>query len=290
MPNDAARLPTGSLVAIVAGEGQLPLDVASQLAAEAARIFVVLCGRPEHTKPELLAFDHQALPLEEALDLVPLLKRRGVTHAVLAGAIVRRPRWIALRPKWRLAGMALTAIRTLRRGDDGLLSFIVRYFERFGIEVLGAHELVPDLLAHAGLMTKAAPTAADRRDLAIAQKAATALGALDIGQATVAIGGRVVAVEGIEGTDGLLERVADLRSHGRLASAKRGVLVKFAKPQQELRADLPTIGPETVAMAVTAGLAGIGLEPERSLILDKRRTIEAADRAGLFIVGLGAPA
>jgi UDP-2,3-diacylglucosamine hydrolase len=287
MTTDARRgFTADSLVAIVAGEGQLPLDIARKLSASGVRLFVVLCGRRTETAPDLLSFDHFWMPLEEALGLGPVLKRRGATHAVLAGAVVRRPHWTALRPKWRLLSLAATAVRTLRRGDDGLLRFVVRYFEKFGIAVLGAHELVPDLIARAGCMTRLRPTAADERDLRAAFRAARALGAVDVGQAAVAIGGRAIAVEGIEGTDGLLERVQALRGHGRLADAKRGALVKCAKPQQELRADLPTIGPDTVTRAAQAGLAGIGVEAERSLILEKGRTIEEANRLGLFVVGL----
>ena len=105
---------------------------------------------------------------------------------------------------------------------------------------------MPDLLAGEGVMTRAKPTAADRKDLAAAFAAAKAIGALDIGQAAVAIGGRAIALEGVEGTDGLLARARALRSHGRLAGKKRGVIVKCAKPGQELRADLPAIGPQTV--------------------------------------------
>lgn len=280
-------LPPNSRVAIVAGEGRLPLDVAIQLAQNGMPPFIVVCGRPEETAPGLLAFDHRRMEVEEAPGLVPALRRQGITHAVLAGAVVRRPRLLALRPRRYLPGLALTALRSLRRGDDALLRTVVGMIERSGIRVVGAHDLVPDLLAASGLMTRAAPNAEDERNIASAFAAARALGALDIGQAAVAVGGRVIALEGIEGTDGLLQRVQGLRGHGRIANAKRGVLVKCAKPQQELRADLPTIGPDTVALAAAAGLSGIGLEAGRSLILEKKKTIEEAHRLGLFIVGLG---
>ncbi len=137
-------------------------------------------------------------------------------------------------------------------------------------------------------MTRAAPSRRDMPDLKAALEAARAIGALDIGQGAVSIGGRVVAVEGIEGTDGLLARVKDLRGHGRIAGKKRGVLVKCAKPGQELRADLPTIGPATVLAAHAAGLAGIGVEAGHSLILDFGDMVERADALGLFVVGLPA--
>lgn len=154
------------------------------------------------------------------------------------------------------------------------------------MKVVGAHQIVPDLVAVEGKMGAHAPLAADWADLKAGYMAARAIGALDIGQAAIAIGGRAVALEGIEGTDLLIQRVRDLRSNGRIAGRRRGVLVKCAKPGQELRADLPTIGPATVDAAHAAGLVGIGVEAGRSLVLDFGDMVERADRLGLFVVGL----
>jgi hypothetical protein len=153
---------------------------------------------------------------------------------------------------------------------------------------LGAHQVVPELIAAEGCHTKARPQAAERRGIEAARTAAEAIGLLDIGQAAVAVGGRVIALEGIEGTDGLLARVRDLRGHGRLAGRSGGVLVKCAKPGQEARADLPSIGPNTVEAAHAAGLAGIAVEAGHSLVLDGPAMIEKADALGLFVIGLPA--
>src|SRR5690606_2645220 len=138
----------------------------------------------------------------------------------------------------------------------------------YGIRVLGAHDVAPDLLASQGVLGKIRPTSADESDISAALKAARVLGSLDIGQGAIAVGGRVIALEGIEGTDGLLERTVGLRSHGRIAGKKRGVLVKCAKPGQEMRVDLPTIGPRTIIDAHAAGLAGVAVEADRSFILN----------------------
>lgn len=274
-------------VAVIAGEGRMPLEIAQHLQEHGHRPpFVILSGSDEGTEPALRRFDHEFLPLEGAARLVPILKRAGVSHAVLAGGITRRPRWQAFLTSWRLIGLLPRILNGLRRGDDGLLRVLVEHLEEHGIPVLGAHEVMPDLLAAAGPLTASKPGDRDRRDLEAGLAAARAIGALDIGQAAVAIGGRAIALEGIEGTDGLLQRVAALRSHGRLAGATGGVLVKCAKPGQELRADLPAIGPETVTRAHEAGLAGIGVEAGRSLVLDQARTVAEANRLRLFITGL----
>jgi len=150
----------------------------------------------------------------------------------------------------------------------------------------GAHGVVRELLAPSGSLTKKKPTKADWLDIEAGAAAARAIGALDIGQAAIAVGGRVIALEGVEGTDGLLERAAALRNHGRVAGMSRGVLVKCVKPGQEMRADLPSIGPATVAAAKKAGLVGIAVDAGRSLVLEAGQTIADADRHGLFIVGL----
>ncbi len=195
---------------------------------------------------DLASFDHEELALENFASLGALLKRRGVTHAVFAGGIGRRPKLSALKPSLALLRFLPRVLVGFAKGDDGALRALASALESFGVKVVGAHEIAPDLLASEGPMTSASPQKSDWRDIDAAAAAARAIGALDIGQAAVAIGGRAIALEGIEGTDGLLERVKALRGHGRIAGKTRGVLVKCAKPGQELRLDLPTIGPATV--------------------------------------------
>ena len=281
-------LKPGDRVAIVAGSGRLPVNVAESLAAADHSPFIVMITGEVDQRADLVAYEHQSLPLEDIAGLVPLLRRHSITHVVLAGGIGRRPNWRAFQPRLSLVTLLPRALAALGKGDDGLLRALVRALEGYGFKVIGAHQVVPDLLAAEGNLTKATPLKTDWSDLDAALQAARAIGALDIGQGAVSIGGRVVALEGIEGTDEMLGRVASLRGHGRIAGKKRGVLVKSSKPGQELRADLPTIGPVTVDVAHAAGLAGIGIEAGSSLILDYRSMVERADALGLFIVGLPA--
>ncbi len=273
-------------VAIVAGGGRLPADLAVGLAERGQNPFVVIAGGEVLPGSELWRFEHEVIELEEFGRLARVLKKAGASHVVLAGAIERRPALSRLKWTFDLIAMLPRVAATLGRGDDGILRGIVGFLEARGFTVMGAHEILPDLVATTATLTRARPTAKDRRDIAAGLAAAQAIGALDIGQAAIAIGGRVVALEGIEGTDGLLARVARLRSHGRIATSSRGVLVKCAKPGQELRADLPTIGPKSVEGAHAAGLVGIAVEAGHSIILDQRKVIEAADRLGLFVTGV----
>jgi UDP-2,3-diacylglucosamine hydrolase len=278
------QLQSGDRMAIVAGSGRLPIDLAENLALHGHDPFVVMIQG--EASPNLASFDHENLTVENFAGLGQLLKRHSVTHAVFAGGIARRPKLTALRPSLALLRFLPRVIAALGKGDDGALRALTSALESRGVKVVGAHEIAPDLLASEGPMSAVSPQNSDWRDVEAAAAAARAIGALDIGQAAVAIGGRAIALEGIEGTDGLLERVRDLRTHGRIAGKKRGVLVKCAKPGQELRVDLPTIGPATVTGAHAAGLAGIAVEAQRSLVLDAGAVVAEADRLGLFVIGL----
>jgi len=283
-PGRLVTLQSGDRMAIVAGSGRLPIDLAESLAAGGHAPFVLMVEGEADTA--LASNDHQMVTIEQFADLGTILRRRQITHAVFAGGISRRPRITALRPSLALFRALPRIMGVLGKGDDGVLRAITAGLETYGVKVVGAHQIAPDLLASAGPMTGISPQKSDWRDIEAAAQAARAIGAIDVGQAAVAIGGRAIALEDVEGTDGLLARVKDLRSHGRLAGKARGVLVKCAKPGQELRVDLPTIGPATVTSAHAAGLAGIGVEAGRSLVLDAANVVAEADRLGLFVVGL----
>jgi UDP-2,3-diacylglucosamine hydrolase len=273
-------------VGLIAGDGQLPVDVAKGLADAGKPPFVIIVQGEKINQSEFEQYEHRQLGLEGIGELVPLLKRNRITHVVMAGGVSNRPSLRAI--KWNLALLRLLPkiVYALAQGDNELLSAIVAHLEQNGFKVVGAHEILPDLLARKGTMTKVRPQRSDQRDIDAGMEAAIAIGKLDIGQAAVAIGGRTIALEGIEGTDGLLDRVRELRGHGRIAGIKRGVLVKCSKPGQELRADLPTIGPQTVERAHAAGLAGVVVEADRSFVLEFAKTIDRADKLGLFVIGV----
>lgn len=282
-PGSIKFLP-GDRVAVVAGGGLLPVAVAEALSASGMKPFVVFVTG--EAAEALRAYDHAELTVENFAGLAPLLKRAAATHVVFAGEISRRPKLSALKPSFALLKILSRALAALGKGDDGLLRALAQTVESYGVKVVGAHQVAPDLLACAGPMSATAPQKADWRDIEAGAEAARAIGALDIGQAAVAIGGRVIALEDVEGTDGLLARVKILRSHGRVAGKRRGVLVKCSKPGQELRVDLPTIGPSTVIGAHAAGLAGIAIEAGHTLVLDLANVVSEADRLGLFVIGL----
>ena len=277
-PAAASDRPT---LGVIAAGGAVPLIVAK--AAEATGRPVVLFGIAGEADLDIEAFHHHWLRWGEIGRLFDLLARERVGEVVICGA-VNRPDFSAIRVDLG-AVLSLPKILSLMvGGDDTVLKNVVRFLEDRGYQVIGAHQVAPELVGGSGSLGRFKPTDEAEADIAKGVEASLALGRLDIGQAVVAISGRVVAVEGIEGTDELLQRVADLRKRGRLKAAHRsGVLVKAAKPQQDLRVDLPTIGPRTVDMAVAAGLAGVAVEAGRVMIVDRPATIVAADAARLFL-------
>lgn len=285
-PDTAA--PIDKRIGVIAGGGRLPVDLVQGLRARGETPFVILIGGEVEDPGAFEGVPHAIIELEGAGRVIPLLKKEGVTTVVLAGTVARRPKAMRFRPILPLLPVLAKLVPALARGDDNLLRVVVDHMESQGIKVAGAHELMPDLLVPAGVHTRRRPRRADKMDIEAAFAAAKAIGALDIGQAAVSVGGRAIALEGIEGTDGLLERVAGLRDHGRLSGRKGGVLVKCPKPGQEVRADLPAIGVHTVEGAHAAGLNGIAVEADTSLALGFKELIEKADELGLFVVGLPA--
>jgi DUF1009 family protein len=273
--------PARPVLGIIAGGGGVPLAVAS--AAEAAGRPVVLLGIRGEADAAIERHRHHWLRWGEIGRLFDLLAREKVGDVVVCGA-VNRPDFTAIR-------VDLGAILSLPKilsfmvgGDDTVLKNVVRFLEDRGYRVVGAHEIAPELVGGADLSGRIQPNADEEANIAVGIEASLTLGRLDIGQAVVAIGGRVVAVEGIEGTDELIGRVVDLRKRGRIKAATRsGVLVKAAKPQQDLRVDMPTIGPRTVEAVARAGLAGIAIEAGRVMIVDRAAAIETADATRLFL-------
>lgn len=208
------------------------------------------------------------------------LREEGVRQLVLAGR-VRRPSVAALRPD--AVGVRFVArIGTgFLLGDDGLLRAVARVLEEEGFEVVSPQSVLSGLLPASGPLSRAAPDHAARADIRRAVAVCRALGAADVGQAVVVQQGLVLGVEAIEGTDALLARCAGLRREG-----GGGVLVKLAKPGQDRRLDLPAVGPDTVRHAAAAGLAGIAFGAGSTVLLDRDRTVAAADAAGLFLLAL----
>ncbi|MHC5653554.1 LpxI family protein [Stappia sp. ICDLI1TA098] len=270
-------------VAVICGGGRLPGEVIAA-ARDAGRRVVVIAIKGE-ADPSIDAFAPTWLGFGQIGKLSDLLMRENCRDLVMIGGITKRPEMREIIGDLGTMRRLPRIIAALAGGDDSLLTKVIRLFEDDGFRVIGAHRIAPSLLALPGALVGAAPRGDVAADLALAAQAVAELGRLDIGQAAVSVGRRVIAVEGAEGTDAMLARCAELRRIRRVRGTG-GVLVKCAKPGQDLRVDLPTIGPDTVAGCVEAGLSGIGIEAGRVLIAERARTEAAAREHGLFLFGL----
>ncbi|WP_346896555.1 UDP-2,3-diacylglucosamine diphosphatase LpxI domain-containing protein [uncultured Roseibium sp.] len=284
-PPSNAVVPPDTRVGLVAGNGALPYQVADLLTQKGfTPVIVAIKGE---AVPETLARSVAELGWGEIGRLLKTLKRHGCSRLLLIGGISRRPDFASVFGDAGTLRLLPKIVRALMGGDDSLLSKVIGLFEAEGFEVVGMTDIAPELLAGKGVLGKVSPSNSAVEDMELAFKATERLGELDIGQAAVAVGGRVVALEGAEGTDAMLERCAVLRANGRIRSkGAAGVLVKAAKPSQDLRVDLPTVGPRTIELATAAGLAGIAVEAGRALIADQDATVRKADEAGVFIFGI----
>ncbi len=276
-----------SPVGVIAGGGAMPFAVADSLSARGiAAVIFALKGACDPAG--VARFRHHWISVGQIGTAARLFRSEGCRDLIFIGTL-GRPALSDIRLDWGTLRVMRSVVAAFRGGDDHLLSSIGRIFEQDGFRMVGIRDAAPDLLMPAGCITRAAPDEAAAADIARGRGVLAALGPFDIGQAAVVIDGHVVAVEDIEGTDGLLARVARLREQGRIrASRGRGVLVKMPKSSQDLRYDLPTVGPRTVEGAAKAGLAGIAATAGNTLAAEPQAMIEAADKCGLFVTGIPA--
>lgn len=262
---------------IIAGGGVMPARLAAAVQASGRRVFIL--GLEGHADAASIApFPHALARIGAAGQILSALRGAAVDEIVMIGP-VKRPSLLTLMPDAEGAKILGRIGRAAFSGDDGLLAAVIGVLEEEGFRVRGAQEVMDGLAAPEGVLGAVAPGAAVEADIARGVAVARALGAADVGQAVVVQQGIVLGVEAVEGTDALLVRCAGLRREG-----PPGVLVKLAKPGQEARADLPTVGVRTVEGAAAAGLAGIAIEAGLTLMPERSATVEAADRLGLFLV------
>ncbi|MGH6942224.1 LpxI family protein [Hypericibacter sp.] len=267
---------------IIAGAGSLPRRIADRCVAQGRKFHLLLLDG--HADPTLHAgLPFQTVRLGAAGEMFERMRQAGCQEVVFAGK-VERPSWRALRPDWRATKFIAEFALKADKGDNALMAAIVATCETEGFKVRAPAELLGDTHLAPGPLGRLSPDGSQRDDIQIGIRVARAIGRLDIGHAVVIQAGLVLGVEAVEGTDRLIERCGALRHDG-----IGPVLVKLRKPQQEIRADPPTIGPATVACAAAAGFSGIAIEAGSTLIIDSEATVAEADRLGLFLLAVEAP-
>jgi len=276
---------SSSPVAILAGGGRLPFDLAANLRKlKRQPIVFAIDGEADQSLAE---FDPYWVGWGQVGRCLDLAKKHECQQVVMIGSITQRPDYRSVLGDMGTLKRLPRILKAYVGSDNDILTSTINLIEVEGFKVVGAHELAPDLLCPQGTLGRTKPNKAALADAAMGMRAIARLGEFDIGQSVVVIGGRIAAVEAAEGTDAMVSRVAQLRKSGRLrGNTHKGVLVKAVKPEQDLRVDLPAVGPDTVQNAADAGLAGICIEAGRVLMADRAAMIERANQLGLFLHGI----
>ena len=270
-------------LAIICGGGTLPFAVADAVTKYGRRV-VLFAIRGWADPKRVVDYPHYWAALGQFGAFCRLARREGCQDVVLIGSMMRPAIW-QIRPDLQTLRLLPRIFGMFRGGDDYLLKGVAAIFEEHGFRLLGAHAVAPEILMPEGALGRERPTERDNADIAKGFAFLTAASPFDVGQAVVVADARVLAIEAAEGTDSMLERIAQLRQTGRIASG-RGVLVKAAKRNQDRRLDLPSIGPQTVEGAARAGLAGIAVVAGSTVVAEPAQIGAVADRAGLFVLGL----
>ena len=271
-------------LAIVAGGGDLPRRVAEQARKTGRNPFVV--GLKGFAEASLLEeYSGPELSVGELGRLIQLMKKEGCEEMVFAGWL-KRPDFASLKLDLKGVQSLPKILAAAKKGDDALLRAVMDVFAEAGFRIIGADDVLNDLLVGHGPLGRVAPSQDHWLDIRRAAEVAKISGSLEIGQGAISCAGLILAVEAQEGTDRMLARIPDLQVEIRgTPEQRRGVLVKRPKPQQERRIDLPTIGVATVRGAAKAGLAGIAVEAGAALVVDRGEVASAADELGIFIYG-----
>ncbi|MEM6712559.1 MAG: UDP-2,3-diacylglucosamine diphosphatase LpxI [Pseudomonadota bacterium] len=273
---------------VLAGGGDLP----SQVIRAAANSFndvlaISIAGEASFTDlPGTVATER--VEWGEVGRLMRMLDDFSATRLVIVGSISRRPDYRSLKLDWgalQLLPRILGAVTS--GGDASLLDKVAGLFAERGFELVGAHDVAPELVAIDGQLAGPKVDATLWDDVDKAAEAAWTAGHLDMGQGAVSVNGRLIAMEGAEGTDGMLQRVAQMRAAGRFSSKGRsGALAKCTRPGQDLRLDMPAIGPRTIENAAQAHLSAVAIEAGHVLISEKETTFDLCASKGISVIGL----
>jgi len=274
---------------LIAGNGRFPFLLLD--AARAEGLEVVVAAIKEETDPEI---DRRAeadagvtvhwLSLGELSRLIETFQEAGVAKAVMAGQVKHKQIFSSIRPDWRLAKLLLN-LRT--RSTDALIGAVAKVLEDEGIELMSSTAFLEPLLAEEGVLTERAPDEDECKNIEYGLGVARALAGFDIGQTVVVAAQACVAVEAMEGTDATIERAGRLMATLEADAStleRRLTVVKVAKPKQDMRFDVPVIGPSTVETMLRAGASCLSIEAGKTLLFDRDAVLEHASKAGIAIV------
>ncbi len=260
--------------ALVAGNGRFPFLVLD--AARSQGIEMVVMAIKEEAFAEIASVAPRIhwVSLGELGKTLDLLKQERVTKAVMAGQVKHNKIFSSIRPDWRMAKL-LMSLAT--KNTDSLIGAVAKLLHEEGIELVDSTAFLKPLLPEPGLLTRRAPTAEEAADIEYGRSIARVIAGLDLGQTVVVRDHACVAIETMEGTDETIERAA------RIAGGQRIAVIKVSKPRQDMRFDVPVVGPPTVEVMKRSGATALAIDARRTLVIDRAAMIAAADAAGISI-------
>ncbi len=272
-----ASAPDTATIGLIAGNGRFPVLFARAARAQGLRVVAVAMHGETETQIDAEADAVTWVRVGQLGKMIRAFQKAGVKQAAMAGGVQKTRLFSRARPD--LLALRLLA-RAAIRPDDGMLRAVAGEFEARGITIVDSTLFLPEVLAPSGLLTTATPSPREWLDLRYGLGIAREIGKLDIGQTVVVKDGAVVALEAIEGTDACIRRA------GKLTGYSGAVVVKIAKPAQDMRFDVPAIGPRTIDSLAYAGVRCLGVEAKRTLLLEPESTLRAAEARRIAIVGL----
>ena len=276
-------------IGLIAGNGKFPFLVLD--AARAQGHDVVVVAIKEEAFPQIESHGAASvhwLSLGELSKLIETFRREGVQRAIMAGQVKHKQIFSAIRPDWRMAKLLLSLAT---RNTDSLLGAVAKVLAEEGITLENSTALLEPLLVKPGTLTRRAPTEQERKNINYGRAVARQLTQHDIGQTVVIAESACVAVEAMEGTDATIERAGKIMGslHGEASTLSRALtVVKIAKPNQDMRFDVPVIGVKTIEVMQAAGATCLALDAGKCLLLDGEKILETANAAGLAVVADGA--
>lgn len=272
-------------IGLIAGNGSFPLLVLD--AARAQGFDVIVAAIKEEASPEIEQHGAAAvhwLSLGELSRLIETFQREGVHRAIMAGQVKHKQIFSSIRPDWKLAKLLLS-LGT--RNTDSLLGAVAQTLAEEGITLENSTSFLEPMLAKAGVLTRRAPTPQEKKNIEYGRTVARQLAQYDVGQTVVVAESACVAVEAMEGTDAAIARAGEIMRSlaGDASTLGRGLtVVKIAKPNQDMRFDVPVVGVKTIEVMRQAGATCLALDAGKCLLLDGKAILAAADSAGVTIV------
>ncbi len=274
-PADSQPIPPHSTLGLIAGNGEFPLLVLDEARRRGFEVVALAIKGEADSRIEDRGATVHWIGLGEVSRCIKLFKKAGVSRAIMVGQVRHKKIFRFLRPD---PGLLRVLSRMKSRNTDAILGAVADVLAEEGIRLLDSTSLLRPLVATEGVLGKRKPSSEEKKDIAFGLRVAREMARLDIGQTVVVRGGAVVAVEAMEGTDETIRRAGGIVSGGL-------TVAKVARPSQDMRFDVPVVGPRTIEVMAQAGCAVLVLQAEKSLLLERETLIEKANHAKIVVVG-----